>query len=199
MKALNRIVTALLAVAVFSVAFFADLLTVRATASLSSYAIQEDISIKRAIELFTGDGMFADVSGSLPEVLVPFKPNMIAFAVFFVLTLAAALAIIAVAAFSNGTKTVSVLSAVGIACLIAARAAFAGIAAAVSDGRITLGTLAGSGWFDLLGKINYVSLSSAPTFMMILFAAIFVWNVSFVAIGIEDKPVKGRAKNKKRR
>ena len=61
MKALNRIVTALLAAAIFPVAYFTDIITVYAHANLYDSNIVEALSIKRIVELFTGDGLFAGV------------------------------------------------------------------------------------------------------------------------------------------
>ena len=86
MKALNRIVTALLAAAIFPVAYFTDIITVYAHANLYDSNIVEALSIKRIVELFTGDGLFAGVfnkdnMSEIPEVLLKFKGNFIAFAV----------------------------------------------------------------------------------------------------------------------
>ena len=61
MKALNRIVTALLAAAIFPVAYFTDLITVYMHATIYDSNIVENLSVKRIIELFTGDGLFADL------------------------------------------------------------------------------------------------------------------------------------------
>ena len=92
MKALNRIVTALLAAAIFPVAYFTDLITVYAHANLYDSNIVEALSIKRIVELFTGDGLFAGVfnkdnMSEIPEGLLKFKGNFIAFAVCFALAL----------------------------------------------------------------------------------------------------------------
>ena len=83
MKALNRIVTALLAIAVFPVAYFTDLITVYMHATIYDSNIVENLSVKRIIELFTGDGLFADLvkggASELPDGLLKFKGNFIAF------------------------------------------------------------------------------------------------------------------------
>ena len=120
MKALNRIVTALLAAAIFPVAYFTDIITVYAHANLYDSNIVEALSIKRIVELFTGDGLFAGVfnkdnMSEIPEGLLKFKGNFIAFAVCFALALLIALAIIIVAAATNSRKTTAALGAARLA------------------------------------------------------------------------------------
>lgn len=72
MKALNRIVTALLAAAVFPVAYFTDLITVYMHATIYDSNIVENLSVKRIIELFTGDGLFAGLIKDGSEIPTDF-------------------------------------------------------------------------------------------------------------------------------
>ena len=136
MKALNRIVTALLAIAVFPVAYFTDLITVYMHATIYDSNIVENLSVKRIVELFTGDGLFAGVfnkdnMSEIPEVLLKFKGNFIAFVVFFAIALLVALAIIIVAAATNSRKTTAALGAAGLLS----------IGGETPDGRKVRGTL----------------------------------------------------------
>lgn len=72
MKALNRIVTALLAAAIFPVAYFTDIITVYAHANLYDSNIVEALSIKRIVELFTGDGL---LPAFLTRIICPRFPR----------------------------------------------------------------------------------------------------------------------------
>lgn len=204
MKALNRIVTALLAIAVFPVAYFTDLITVYMHATIYDSNIVENLSVKRIIELFTGDGLFAGVfnkdnMSEIPEVLLKFKGNFIAFAVCFALALLIALAIIIVAAATNSRKTTAALGAAGILCLIGMKIAFSDIAAAVDAGTLTLGSLTDMSFMNLFGKIVLVTMSTAPAVMTVLFLAILIWNVAFIVIDLGEEQPKKKAKHAKKK
>ncbi len=203
MKALNRIVTALLAIAVFPVAYFTDLITVYMHATIYDSNIVENLSVKRIIELFTGDGLFADLvkggASELPDGLLKFKGNFIAFAVCFALALLIALAIIIVAAATNSRKTTAALGAAGILCLIGMKIAFSDIAAAVDAGKLTLGSLTDMSFMNLFGKIVLVTMSTAPAVMTVLFLAILIWNVAFIVIDLGEEQPKKKAKHAKKK
>ncbi len=204
MKALNRIVTALLAIAVFPVAYFTDLITVYMHATIYDSNIVENLSVKRIVELFTGDGLFAGVfnkdnMSEIPEVLLKFKGNFIAFAVCFALALLIALAIIIVAAATNSRKTTAALGAAGILCLIGMKIAFSDIAAAVDAGKLTLGSLTDMSFMNLFGKIVLVTMSTAPAVMTVLFLAILIWNVAFIVIDLGEEQPKKKAKHAKKK
>ena len=204
MKALNRIVTALLAIAVFPVAYFTDIITVYAHANLYDSNIVEALSIKRIVELFTGDGLFAGVfnkdnMSEIPEGLLKFKGNFIAFVVFFAIAVLVALAIIIVAAATNSRKTTAALGAAGILCLIGMKIAFSDIAAAVDAGKLTLGSLTDMSFMNLFGKIVLVTMSTAPAVMTVLFLAILIWNVAFIVIDLGEEQPKKKAKHAKKK
>lgn len=204
MKALNRIVTALLAIAVFPVAYFTDLITVYMHATIYDSNIVENLSVKRIIELFTGDGLFAGVfnkdnMSEIPEVLLKFKGNFIAFVVFFAIALLVALATVIVAAATNSRKATASLGAAGILCLIGMKIAFSDIAAAVDAGTLTLGSLTDMSFMNLFGKIVLVTMSTAPVVMAVLFLAILIWNVAFIVIDLGEEQPKKKAKHAKKK
>lgn len=204
MKALNRIVTALLAAAIFPVAYFTDIITVYAHANLYDSNIVEALSIKRIVELFTGDGLFAGVfnkdnMSEIPEVLLKFKGNFIAFVVFFAIALLVALAIIIVAAATNSRKTTAALGAAGLLSIIGMRIAFSAVSSAVKAGTLTLGSLTDMSFMNLFGKIVLVTMSTAPAVMTVLFLAILIWNVAFIVIDLGEKQPKKKAKHAKKK
>lgn len=204
MKALNRIVTTLLAIAVFPVAYFTDLITVYMHATIYDSNIVENLSVKRIIELFTGDGLFAGVfnkdnMSEIPEVLLKFKGNFIAFVVFFAIALLVALAIIIVAAATNSRKTTAALGAAGLLSIIGMRIAFSAVSSAVKAGTLTLGSLTDMSFMNLFGKIVLVTMSTAPAVMTVLFLAILIWNVAFIAIDLGEEQPKKKAKHAKKK
>jgi len=204
MKALNRIVTALLAAAIFPVAYFTDIITVYAHANLYDSNIVEALSIKRIVELFTGDGLFAGVfnkdnMSEIPEVLLKFKGNFIAFVVFFAIALLVALAIIIVAAATNSRKTTAALGAAGLLSIIGMRIAFSAVSSAVKAGTLTLGSLTDMSFMNLFGKIVLVTMSTAPAVMTVLFLAILIWNVAFIVIDLGEEQPKKKTKNAKKK
>lgn len=201
MKALNRIVTVLLAAAVFPVAYFTDLVTIYMHAKIYDSNIVENMSIQRIISLFTGDGLFADTVGEgaeFPAALERYKANLIMIVVFFALALLIALATVIVAAATNSQKTTAILGVAGVVCMIGMMIAFSGISTAIKEGTLTLGGIAGVTLLNILGKLVLVTLSTAPTVMLILFLAIAIWNTAFIMIslGEEDKKVKTQKKKK---
>lgn len=202
MKALNRIVTALLAAAVFPVAYFTDIITVYMHANLYDSNIVENLSIKRIIELFTGDGLFADLvkggASELPDGLLEYKGNFIAFVVFFALALLVALATVIVAAATNSRKATASFGAAGLLSLIGMRIAFSGVASAVKAGTLTLGSLTDISLLNLVGKIVLVTMSTAPAVMTVLFLAILIWNVAFIMIDLGEEQPKKKAKKAKK-
>lgn len=204
MKALNRIVTALLAAAIFPVAYFTDIITVYAHANLYDSNIVEALSIKRIVELFTGDGLFAGVfnkdnMSEIPEVLLKFKGNFIAFVVFFALALLVALATVIVAAATNSRKATASLGAAGLLSIIGMRIAFSAVSSAVKAGTLTLGSLTDMSFMNLFGKIVLVTMSTAPAVMTVLFLAILIWNVAFIAIDLGEEQPKKKAKHAKKK
>lgn len=204
MKALNRIVTALLAAAIFPVAYFTDIITVYAHANLYDSNIVEALSIKRIVELFTGDGLFAGVfnkdnMSEIPEVLLKFKGNFIAFAVCFALALLIALATVIVAAATNSRKATASLGAAGLLSIIGMRIAFSAVSSAVKAGTLTLGSLTDMSFMNLFGKIVLVTMSTAPAVMTVLFLAILIWNVAFIAIDLGEEQPKKKAKHAKKK
>lgn len=188
----------------FPVAYFTDLITVYMHATIYDSNIVENLSVKRIIELFTGDGLFAGVfnkdnMSEIPEVLLKFKGNFIAFVVFFAIALLVALAIIIVAAATNSRKTTAALGAAGILCLIGMKIAFSDIAAAVDAGKLTLSSLTDMAFMNLFGKIVLVTMSTAPVVMAVLFLAILIWNVSFILIDLGEEQPKKKAKHAKKK
>ena len=135
----------------------------------------------------------------IPEVLLKFKGNFIAFAVCFALALLIALAIIIVAAATNSRKTTAALGAAGLLSIIGMRIAFSAVSSAVKAGTLTLGSLTDMSFMNLFGKIVLVTMSTAPAVMTVLFLAILIWNVAFIVIDLGEEQPKKKAKHAKKK
>lgn len=183
MKILNRIVTFLLALAVFPALYFRILL--RAVVSISpDSAIYKIISafsetIDRKMEItvslkeavgYWQNGTFSvgsmDFSlDKIPKDLLITKNWLIASAAFIVITLIIAIVIMGCALFTKAHKTVMGLSAGALACLGAALGCFTKFAAPFVDGTIDLGALMMNTIIgdeaSLLGTIGSAALSGA--------------------------------------
>ena len=77
--------------------------------------------------------------------------------------------------------------------------AFSDIAAAVDAGKLTLGSLTDMSFMNLFGKIVLVTMSTAPAVMTVLFLAILIWNVAFIAIDLGEEQPKKKAKHAKKK
>lgn len=183
MKILNRIVTFLLALAVFPALYFRILL--RAVVSISSdsaiykliSAFSENINRKMEITVslkeavgYWQNGTFSVGSmdfdlNKIPKDLLVTKNWLIAAAAFIVITLIIAIVIMGCALFTKAHKTVMGLSAGALACLGAALGCFTKFAAPFVDGTIDLGALMINTIMgdeaSLLGTIGSAALSGA--------------------------------------
>lgn len=99
MKYLYRIVNIILAALFFPAVFFLDLIFFRASTSLAKYGLEESISLKRIIDIFTGNDPLSNLVKSdkgftWPEGLAPLNARLIAAAVALGVAALAALFII---------------------------------------------------------------------------------------------------------
>lgn len=206
MKALYRIVNALLAAAVFPVAVFLDLIFFRASTSLADAGLMEGISIKFIIDVITGketffhDMLFKDTGAgfSWPQALDPVKGQLIATVVFFALALVAALFIVIWSICSNKRIPVLIASAAGLISTIIMIICFNSFAAPIVDGTINVVKIFSSNWLiGLIGNVvavDHLSMGGVHTGMIMLFIALIVWTGAFYLVEMgepkEEKPAK---------
>lgn len=207
MKALYRIVNALLAAAIFPAAIFLDLIFFRASTSIADAGLQEGISIKFIIDVITGKetffhDMLIDKAGlsslSWPQELDPVKGQIIATLVFFALALVAALFIVIWSICSNKRLPVIIASAAGLISTIVMIICFNSFAAPIVDGTINVIKIFSSNWLiGLLGNmvsVDHLSMGGVHTGMIMLFIALIVWTGAFYLVEMgetkEEKPAK---------
>lgn len=206
MKALYRIVNALLAAAVFPVVIFMDLIYFRISTSLADAGLQEGISIKFIIDVITGKETFfhdmlikeTGLTLSWPEALDPVKGQLIATFVSFVLIIIAALFIVIWSICSNKRLPVLIASVTGIVSAIVMIICFNSAAAPIMDGTINVIKIFSSNWLiGLLGNVvsvDYLGLGGFQTGIIMLFISLIVWTGAFYLVEMgetkEEKPAK---------
>ncbi len=214
MKIVDRIVSALLSFAVIPVAIFTPLfhwiyqimgydivnsllggnLTDAADTGMtedyySLYALYNQLKSFGVDfkELFSGDTEMS----SAAEPIIPYLKTA---AVFFVVTLVIALAACIVSIVSNAKKTQMVLGACGIASLIGMMVSFNNFASPIVAGNVTLGSLFNIPAISFITKVYALNLSSAWVFMVILFASLILWSLSYILTGDKENISKKQGK-----
>ena len=197
MKALYRIVNALLAASVFPVAVFVDLILFRLSTTIAEGGLEESISIKFIIDVITGkeamwyDLIMSNSSGfSWPAALNPIKGRLIACVVFFALALIASLFIIVWSCCSNKRLPVIIASAGGLISTIVMIACFNSAAGLFMDGTINILSVFSSGWImSLAGKFVSVDLLSLGGFhngFIFIFIGLLVWTGAYYLVELGD-------------
>lgn len=204
MKAVYRIVCAALAIAALPIMYFQPLL--RLIFSPNQILIEEKISMKRAVDLFTGDGIFSNLTGgkgltmtpALKELLTP----VIATGVLLAIAVIIMIIIFFFAVFSNKQLLITILSAVGLILVAVSFITFKSATNPIINGEVPLSSLIEMGFLgsmiSSLISIKVLQLSSAPTLLLFLFIFILAWSLSFVITDIgEEAPQKSNTKKLK--
>ena len=124
-------------------------------------------------ELFSGN---KELNESV-ELLVPLvKPVIICFAIVLVIALVTAVVSLA----SKAKLPRMILSGAGIVSLIFLKSSFDKLVQPILDGKVTMGSLLDIPWLGLITKIEVINLSGGWVMMIMLFAAVILWNVSYM-------------------
>ncbi|MBQ6624421.1 MAG: hypothetical protein IIX39_01195 [Clostridia bacterium] len=217
MKITDKIVTSLLAFCVLPVAIFFPLIRVLyqingweifqnmvdiPNAVENDTGLTEDsFSIWFVFKNFFSGGLsmsgfdFSNVDDSVKAVL----PYLIAAGILFALGVVIGIALFIVNVATKAKKTQCIISAVGIIDLSICGILFSKVAKPIVDGSISVGTLLssvlGSGGESNFGKvlatslisIKELNLTSAWSIMILIFAVIIIWNVSYMLTRDEVK------------
>lgn len=124
-------------------------------------------------ELFSGN---KELNPNL-EILVPLiKPVL----VFFAITLVIALATGIVSLASKAKTPRMILSGAGIVSLVFLKSSFDKLVLPIIEGKVTLGSLLDIPWLGMIAKIEVINLSGGWVMMIMLFAAVILWNISYI-------------------
>ena len=198
MKALYRIVNALIAASIFPVVIFVDLFLFKLSTSFANAGLEESFSVKFIIDIITGKEAFwhdlilsdAPTSFSWPAALNPIKGRLITCAVCLVLVILIALFIIVWSCCSNRRIPVLIASAGGLISTIVMIACFNSAAALFIDGTINLFSVFSGGWFvSLVGNfvsVDKLMLGGFQNGFIFIFVGLLVWTGAYYLIEIGD-------------
>lgn len=204
-----KVVNALIAAAIFPVAIFLDFIFVQIGTTDSAQSIfelfgtdysgvgvEQSLSLYNIYEIYKGDhylsGMFKNSSGPFmwPQALEPLNGRLIAFAVFFALSLLIALFILVWSICSDKRLPVILAAAGGIVSSIIMIACFNSAAGELTSGAISLVSLFSEGLLsNLLGGfvgIDTLVLGGFHSGFIIIFVAIIVWTGAFMLVDIGE-------------
>lgn len=218
MKAVYRVVSALLAALIFPALYFLNLIHYIIELKITEGYLNDNIVLQEIINIVTDFLKKSDhkpMGAHMTEMLQPLKASAIVTAVFIVLMLLMALAVIFCSAFTNARKVNLCFAAAGLIATIGAMAAFNHMTSLIIDGTVSVsailnaamsdstsflagvGALFGAGGLtEYIGELVLLRLGSAFTATVILFSFIIAWTVSFLVIEI-DPDAADNAKVKK--
>jgi hypothetical protein len=221
-----RVVTAILAIAMFPAVYFADIFTFEiAHTGISNllgglnlngeegmegtlHTTYDSLSLHELpqwIEMFSGftNEDFDFKASVLQNAL--YRPVIVA-VVFLALALVIGLVILGFAIFSNKIKVITALSASGFLCTLASYISFTGFfAEKVLAGDVTISQLFNmngiitSAIASLLGEVILFTLDGAFFAVMFLLLGICLWSISVMIVNYSDekeKQMKAAAKKK---
>ncbi len=213
MKYLYRIVNILLALLMFPVVIFSDLVAFRmSTSIIDQVGLEESFSIKFIIDIITGKETFwhemliENAEGPLtwPAGLDPIKGRLITFVVCFALVLVAMIFIIVWSCCSNKRIPVLAASVAALISTIVMIACFNSAAKLIVDGTINLVSMLSSNLLvSLLGNVvgfDGLKLGGFHNGMIFVIVGLLVWTGAYYLIEIGDTPEEkalAQAKRKK--
>lgn len=208
---LYRVVTAIMAVAMYPAFYFADLLTFMIEhtdiSNLLNYfrdeatldATYDSISLAELPELIETFSQFTSGDFDFKTAILQnelYRPIVVA-AVFVAIALVLGLVILGFAIFSNKSKVITALSGAGFLSTIAAYISFNGFfAEPLIDGEITLAQLLNidgiitSYIIGFLGDVTVFALDAAFFAVMFLMLGILVWSISVIIVNTSDEKEK---------
>lgn len=216
---LYRVVTAVMAVAIYPVFYFANLITFEIVHSGLSDILnyfRDESSVEATYDSFSLSELsrWSDIFSQFTSGSFDFKTSIlqnelyrpvIVAAVFVAIALVLGLVILGFAIFSNKIKVITALSGAGFLSTIAAYIAFNGFfAEPLIAGEITLAQLLNvdgiiaSTIIGLLGDVTVFTLDTAFFAVMFLMLGILIWSVSVMIVNSSDEKEKAlkKAKNK---
>lgn len=214
MKIVDRVVSALLSLAVIPVAIFVplihwiyqilgydiinSLLGGKLTDAADTGMTEDNLSLYTLYDTLTGFGvdfkeMFAGNS-EINSAVEPIIPYVKMTAAFLIVTLFIAVIACIVSIVSNAKKTQIVLGVCGIASLAGMMVSFNKLAAPILAGDITLGSILNIPAISFVAKIHALNLSTSWVLMVMLFAALILWSLSYILTSDKENTNKKQGK-----
>lgn len=217
---LYRVITALLAIAIYPLFYFIDFITFEiAHTDISNllnkfneestlYTTYDSISVQEIPQLIDTFSVFTnedfDFKASILQNTL-YRPVIVAVA-FLALALVLGLVILGFAIFSNKSKVITALSGAGFLCTLASYISFTGFfAEPLLNGEVTLSQLFNvdgiimSLIMQYIGEVEVFALCGGFYAVMFLLLGIFAWSVSVMIVNAgeeKEKQMKAAAKKK---
>lgn len=215
-----RVVTAILAVAIYPFFYFADLFTFeilhtdisdllnKFTEESTLYTTYDSISVSELPQLIDTFSGFTNEDFDFKTAILQnalYRPVIIA-VVFLAIALVLGLVILGFAAFSNKIKVITGISGAGFLCTLVSYISFTGFfAEPLLNGDITLTQLFNvdgvimSLVMEYIGEVGVFALKGGFFAVMFLLLGICVWSVSVMIVNAseeKEKQMKAAAKKK---
>ncbi len=213
-----RVVTAILAVAIYPAVYFADLITIELshtdisnllnnfTEESTLHATYETLSLYKLpefIKTFSGfTGSDFDFKTTILQNAL-YRPVIVA-VVFLAIALILGLVVLGFAIFSNKTKVITAISGAGFLCTVASYISFANFfAEPILAGETAISELLGieSSLISLIlpyiGDVTTLALSGGFFAVMFLLLGICAWSVSVAIVNASEEKEKQMKKNAK--
>ncbi len=213
-----RVITAVLAVAIYPAVYFGDLFTFeilhsdisdllnKFTGESTGHATYDSISLHKLPELIDSFSGFLSEDFDAKTFILQnelYRPVIVA-VVFLALALVLGLVILGFAIFSNKIKVITALSGTGFLFTLASYISFTGFfAEPVLNGEITVSQLLNlqnsliSLVIPYLGDITIFTLSGGFFAVMFLLLGICVWSISVMVVNMSEEKEKQMKKASK--
>ncbi len=207
---LYRVITAIIAVIIYPIFYFADILTIaishteisdllnKFTGNNELHVTDESISLHELptfvnlFSSFTNDDFDFKASVLQNEMYTP----VIVAVVFIAIALVLGLVILGFAIFSNKVKVITALSGAGFLSTIAAYISFSFFASPLLSGEVTLSQLLNidgiimSAVIGFLGEVTVFTLDTAFFGVMFAMLGILAWSVSVLIVNKSEEKEK---------
>lgn len=200
MKYLFKSVNAVLAALFFPAVIFLDLIFFQASTSLTDYGLEESFSLKRIIDILSGNDPLSSIiksdgEFSWPSGLASLNSRLIGFAAAFAVAALAAIFIIVFSICSSKRIPILAAAGIGLVASIIMITCFNSAAGDVVDGTVNLvSAIGGSGILvSILGgivNVDKLMLGGFHNAMIIIFVMIILWTLSFILIELGDNTQK---------
>ena len=218
MKAVYRVVSALLAALTVPALYFLNLIHYIVELTVTEGYLDDNVTMQQLINMFNDffrSGGHKPLGAHVLEALRPLRASAIVTVVFIALMVLMVLAVFFCSVFTNARKVNLTFACVGFASTIGAMAAFDHMTSLIINGTVSissvvnaamsdsssfiagLGALFGAGNLtDVLGKLVLLRLGSGFTTTVILFGFIALWTAAFLLVDL-DPDAADNAKAKK--
>lgn len=142
-------------------------------------AIAESLSFFDLFDTFSPFKNFNSSNSDLAEKLNILITPAIVFAVIAILLIICAITTAIIAIVTKNNRKVICSSVVGIGLSLMLHSAFESLAAPVLNGQVSIATLMGSVWGDLIGKFEVFTLTTNFWFIPAIFGAVILWTVLY--------------------